>query len=778
MQKLTLNVLLSLIIQSKVTGKGMTSNGRLFVMLMEIIADHNNKNLTSEENILNKFNNEVTHHNAYRKLERFLSRFIRTGQGYPYDLFSFEDFEDITKYSRFLHRMRIFVDIVIDENKRDSLVYTLLEIMRLDISITSIRYGMEDIPKERIIGSFAHPKKICIEALLLGLLYHVHKNPNAVECINLLEVDEKRVFRVVRYKNDFSLELNIPINLMENIHENAKNQKSAEMKYQLELKCDRNVISEFPNSENVFIYGSGGAGKSTLLKSLLCDKNTVNFYFPLYSYNFEIHKNFSSDSCHILLQILLKYHYQYEYQTYDALIANEGETAVLQQLTELEKMLISAPVSSKPSYTLLLDGVNEMPALTLLEFVDEIECICHNWNNVRVIITGRTIPEYRIFKDFNHIEIIGIYSDILNQILSDKNAVPANKEMYGILRMPLFLNMYLKDKNIRNTKAELLDSYIMNWKGSVVERFLLQYSLPLVCKYMLEEFSEYEITRGDLLEKIDKSIDIYINNDYVYQNYVFTRNIDKNELLQSRRNDDWIEILLRNTGLIEVIEYDSKYLKFVHQYYQDYFAAKHIINAINIFETGCKIAVSEESYFSEIGLSDEWFNYMRKFPEKWEIYKLIGELCGEYINDINKEYEREKNLLDKYLDICRIYDVEYSLENIFRIMKLMHNGIMWGMNFDGLHLPLKITSDYRFNLNGKYPCTFMMGYVFQVMIADNEVSPGRFEGCEFSDAIFLDMETKENLSRLGAICDFEDNKFISKLRKEVIVTWNDIFDMI
>lgn len=778
MQKLTLNVLLSLIIQSKVTGKGMTSNGRLFVMLMEIIADHNNMNLTSEENILNKFNNEVTHHDAYRKLERFLSRFIRTGQGYPYDLFSFEDFEDITKYSRFLHKMRRFVDIVIDESKRDSLIYTLLEIMRLDISITTIRYGVEDIPKERIIGSFAHPKKICIEALLLGLLYHVHKNSDIAECVNLLETDEKRSFRVVRYRNDFSLELNIPIDLMENIHENAKNQKSAEMKYQLELKCDSRVISGFPNSENVFIYGSGGAGKSTLLKSLLCDKNTVNFYFPLYSYNFEIHKNFSTDSCHILLQILLKYHYQYEYQTYDALIANEGETAVLQQLTELEKMLMSVTASNKPSYTLLLDGINEMPALTALEFIDEIECICHNWNNVRIIITGRTIPEYHIFKDFNHIEIIGIYSDTLNQILSDKNAVPANKEMYGILRMPLFLNMYLKDKSIRNTKAELLDSYIMNWKGTVVERFLLQYSLPLVCKYMLEEFSKYEITRGDLLEKIDKSIDIYINNDYVYQNYVFTRNIDKNELLQSRRNDDWIEILLRNTGLIEVIEYDSKYLKFVHQYYQDYFAAKHIINAINIFETGCKTAVSEESYFSEIGLSDEWFNYMRKFPEKWEIYKLIGELCGEYINDINKEYEREKNLLDKYLDICRIYDVEYSLENIFRIMKLMHNGIMWGMNFDGLHLPLKITSDYRFNLNGEYPCTFMMGCVFQVMIADNEVSPGRFEGCEFSDAIFFDMETKENLSRLGAICDFEDNKFISKLRKEVIVTWNDIFDMI
>ena len=34
MQKMTMNVLLSLIIQSKITGRGMTSNGRLYVMLI------------------------------------------------------------------------------------------------------------------------------------------------------------------------------------------------------------------------------------------------------------------------------------------------------------------------------------------------------------------------------------------------------------------------------------------------------------------------------------------------------------------------------------------------------------------------------------------------------------------------------------------------------------------------------------------------------------------------------------------------------------------------
>lgn len=146
MQKLTLNVLLSLIIQSKITGKGMTSNGRLYVMLMEMIADHDNKKLTAEESILNKFNNEVTHHESYRKLERFLSRFAHTGKGYPYELFSFHKLENSKDYRQFLLAMSDFIDAVIDKEKLVPLVYTFLEILRQDTSITIILYGDKFIP--------------------------------------------------------------------------------------------------------------------------------------------------------------------------------------------------------------------------------------------------------------------------------------------------------------------------------------------------------------------------------------------------------------------------------------------------------------------------------------------------------------------------------------------------------------------------------------------------------------------------------------------------------
>ncbi len=750
MQKLTLNVLLSLIIQSKVTGKGMTSNGRLFVMLMEIIADHNNKNLTSEENILNKFNNEVTHHDAYRKLERFLSRFIRTGQGYPYDLFSFEDFEDITKYNRFLHKMRSFVDIVIDESKRDSLVYTLLEIMRLDISITTIRYGMEDIPKERIIGSFAHPKKICIEALLLGLLYHVHKNPNAVECINLLEVDEKRVFRVVRYKNDFSLELNIPIDLMENIHENAKNQKSAEMKYQLELKCDSRTISEFPKTENVFIYGSGGAGKSTLLKSLLCDKNTINFYFPLYSYNFEIHKNFSSDSCYILLQILLKYHYQYEYQTYDALIANEGETAVLQQLTELEKMLISAPVSSKPSYTLLLDGINEMPSDMQISFISELESICSKWQNVRIIISGRIIPDYDVLRSIKHIEISGLSDTELECVLAENNIVLQSENLKEILKNSLFLNMYLdskRDETPINTKGEILDNYFMNLKYTTPENsiltFLVKYALPFAVKDMFFIAFGTTLSRAKLLKAIDNAFDFYLLNEQVYQNFIAPKKYNKKALLECRAKTDLVELLINNTGLLQVSESMPHILNFAHQYYRDYFGARYVLNMIAAIEKAYEYnGAKKAEMYGEMGLTDVWYGGF-SCCESDEVYRLIGEICGDYMNT-NGNFR--STVLDTLIDSVRNYESYRTTENIIKTMSIVRNNVICDVDFSGLKLPVFMNDGISFSDNGKFPCSFSGCYVF-----DWNCYNLNFKNCDFTGAKFETAEYRNILYKQMAI---------------------------
>ena len=128
---------------------------------MKIIADSDNSKLTAEESILKKFNNEPTKQNAYRKLERYLSRFLKTGQGYPYELIKFTGFEkcigDTEKYSHYLCAVNKICNKILDKSKTDSLVYTLLEIMRRDDNISSILYGCNYISKKNLFGSYAHP---------------------------------------------------------------------------------------------------------------------------------------------------------------------------------------------------------------------------------------------------------------------------------------------------------------------------------------------------------------------------------------------------------------------------------------------------------------------------------------------------------------------------------------------------------------------------------------------------------------------------------------------
>ncbi len=292
--KLTLNVLMSLIIQSKKTGSGKIGNGRILVKLLQIIADNKGEERTHERNILACFNDDVNKSESYHKIDKLIGRFLPQGRFYPYKKFSFTQFEscfgNYGRIAEYLRKMRKFCDEVIDVEKLDFLLYTLLEIIRQDESITKILYGSEFISKDKLFGSYAHPKRICIEALLLGTLYHVHKNLAESENIELLNFLEKSSFHIVRFYDEKSLDLGIQLDLIENIHENAKRQKSAEMKYKLELRNGNETLAEIPDSKNVFFYGVGGVGKSTLSLNQIGNKNTINFYFPLYKYKREILK--------------------------------------------------------------------------------------------------------------------------------------------------------------------------------------------------------------------------------------------------------------------------------------------------------------------------------------------------------------------------------------------------------------------------------------------------------------------------------------------------------
>lgn len=746
--KLGVRTLLGAIFEAKKMGKGRIGRGKIYAELMKIITD-------STDDISSLFGGNT---------DRFLLRLLRGETDYPYLLFRFDKFEksigNYPLYQNYIFKMTKFCNMILDENKIEQLAYTLLEIIRQDDSITGILYGSEFISKDKLFGSYAHPKRICIEALLLGSLYHVHKNPAESENIGLLDLPEKSAFHFIKFHDENSLDLEIQLDLIENIHENAKRQKSAEMKYKLELRNRNEILTEIPESKNVFFYGVGGAGKSTLLLNQIGNENTINLYFPLYQYKKEIHENIQSESCWILLQILLKYHYQYEYQTYETLIANEGENVVLQQMNELDRQLKNNPDNWKPRYVLLLDGLNEMSSELQEDFADELSCIVNDWKNIRIIITGRNVPEYDDFKNFCQIEVCGITDSERDAALPNFSDILGNTQLMEILKIPMFLNMYLESQETNktlNTRGEILDSYIMqqSFQNNSIMRFILKYALPFAAKRMfgwnyiipLPIFS-YDISRADLLAAIDEAIDFYLMNERIYQNYIAPQKINKKQIIRFRRNSDMVEAILEQLCFMQLSS-DTHRLIFSHQYYRDYFAAKHILNLIDAIDISYENDPKKRAeMLNESRMTDEWYGGYAWY-DMHDVYRLIGEICGDYKNIASDNFVYHRTSLDRLLDMVRDYETYRTSENIILTMSLVRNNIICGVDFSKMKLPLFMPSDVCFSNNGHDPSYFCKSTIIRMRSHDNKI----FLNCDFREALFFKREDKEKLRKMGAVID-------------------------
>ncbi len=788
MLRLSLNVLLTLIIQSKITGKGKTGNGRLLIQLLQTVVDSSGNEKTAERNILSRFNNEQVKANAYHKIDMLIKRFLPDGRYYPYEKITFAEFEksigNSAKCKEYNFKMKAVCDEIIDNFKIEPLVYTLLEIIRQDDSIRDILYGNSYIPKEQLFGNSAHPKQICFEALLIGLIYHTHKNPveENTQNICLLKLPKKRVFRVVRFNNDSSLDLDLPLKLEDSLRENATVYEVSEMKYRFEIRCGNTIMSELPDIGNIFLYGTGGAGKTTLLLNQLNSDNSVNLYFSLYKYKREIHENLQSESCWILLQILLKYHYQYEYQTYEMLIANEGENAVLQQLAELKGLLKITPIDGLTKYTLLLDGINELPSESQEQLVEELNYIVSEWKNIRIIITGRTVPRYAVFDDFQQLEICGVSDIERDSALSEFADISENTRLLELLKIPLFLNMYLESGGAElNTRGEILDSYVMNIQSRLPQdsavRFAVQYALPFAAKMMTDGFS-YEIDRGDLSEAIDSAIDFYLENERVYQNYIAPKKFRKKNLLESIGDIDFTELLIENICFLSVSSQEPHKLCFTHQYFRDYFAAKHILNLAEALSVSYEYKHTDErtELFRKYELDMIWFY------DEDDIYRLIGEISGDYKNAPCEDFIYHRTVLDSILDMSKNTMSLHTAECVMKSMSLVRGGILCGVDFSDQNLPIHIPFNVKFSLNGQYPCRFRYCWVFSLSLQDIKESDlideffectgkylsnrtdldnnlkfeifsqlPHFRNCDFTGAEFFDDEGEKLLRVMGAV---------------------------
>ena len=423
---LTLNVLFTLIVQAKITGKGRTGNGRLFIRLLSILADGQDPELTRERNTLQLFTKLPNKAEAYKKADRLLFDFMPTGNGYPWEkiqLFAFEKRvvpsgkTNWEQYKTYLALMGDFCDAALDPNKTPALVHTLLLILRQDDRIKTVFYGGQFLLKERLFGMPAHPVQLCTEELLLGLLYQTMKDFSTENARNLkLIYPAEQAFILQRLGNSKSLifwesvtnfqrflSTEISISLSDQLHSRTaqcKPEDSAVYSLNIRLKgkeIDSSALLSH-NQRLLFLKGTGGIGKTTTLMQL---QGENWFLLKLHSYQ-PLHKpEITTDaSCWILVHILLKYRYCGMYRTLESCIASEGEHTVLRELSELDQLLRTMPFFSEPAYCLMLDGSNEILANAFQDFIEELEDIVCNWHNVRIIITGRILPDATVFSAF------------------------------------------------------------------------------------------------------------------------------------------------------------------------------------------------------------------------------------------------------------------------------------------------------------------------------------------------------------------------------------------
>ena len=118
---------------------------------------------------------------------------------------------------------------------------------------------------------------------------------------------------------------------------------------------------------------------------------------------------------------------------------------------------------------------------------------------------------------------------------------------------------------------------------------------------------------------------------------------------------------------------DSQKLHFTHQYFRDYFAAKHILNLLNAIDIsyGDFHIDEKKKIFNSLDLGAVWFS-----DDDMEIYRLIGEICGDYRNIPDEDFVYENTILNRLLDMCREFNAFRTTENVINVMSTVRNNVI------------------------------------------------------------------------------------------------------
>lgn len=751
---LTLNTLLSLLIRAKRTGKGMLGNGRLLIRLLETAADDPPGTGSRERKLLEQFGGTFAlMSDGYRRVDKLLFRFLPAGGSYPYEQIRFthleQSFRDPAQFRVYLARMRSACDEIFDPDRLEPLVYTLLCWLEQDQQLHWICYGTKVLEKSMLRGSYAHPVRICPEALLLGLLYQLHRDPAAApagEC-SLLDPPERSRFLPERYETGADLGLLLDPHMQPNpellLAEHAK-RPYALPKLAVTQGCWQLEVQGTPSSSApVFLYGSAGSGKTWLLREWLrthTGGEQVCLYLSL-----DALKDPSLPDQQLLAALLCKYCFQDAYASYRVCAACEDAQTLQRMLTDLDALFRNRSITA-PRYLLLLDGWNQLPRCQQDALARKLAGTMQAWKNVRLVMTGRRMPEQDVFSAFQPMQVLGISQ---TQAASPAPDGPVPQ----LLRLPGCMQVYL-EQGCTNP-AELLDACMKRWMVSQQDgahaqtlRFLIRFALPFAAKAALDRQSS-GLYRWEIQQAAEQAYAVYLEQDAACENLLIPNGFSREILEKERGTVDFASLLLDDLCWMQPGD-RPRYLQFPIPIFRDYLAARHILNLLELLDTayGC-IPDQQELWFNRFRLGELWFS-----EDDQQAYQLLGQLAGDARNHPALDPDYDPTILDRVLDMCRQFDAFRATENVIRTMAAVRGNVLCLVNFNGTSLPLWIPAEIRFSLHGEDACTFRRCSVYLLEALELDPPEGeQFLQCDFRKARFLKEEYKTLLAQKGAIVD-------------------------
>lgn len=395
------------------------------------------------------------------------------------------------------------------------------------------------------------------------------------------------------------------------------------------------------NNRLVFLYGDGGMGKSTALYDYMRETASVTpIYIELSQYNedtsfifnniFEVVCNKFNDATGYIAEKKLK-------RAKDILKAS---------------LEVSDSNDSRPQYVLLLDGYNEIFKDYCNKFDKEIEDIIDKWNNCRIVITGRNLPTddqgklKSTYKCFSRFEFVGISEEERTSLIKAKYSerlekIQRDKRLWDVLRIPMFMGMFLQinddTTSVVHTRGEILEHFITKTEVAATNQiskgrsyktenaslrtFVVHYGLPMIANTMDRQHT-LNTNRFQLVNNVQRAWTVFDDNEGMKIGCMMEIDVPHKP---SDFNKTVVHLLNVETGYCYKT-YDGSY-SFSHQYFRDYFAAKHIQNILIAAQSLGQNGLSkyEQLQFTkDNGLDYTWSD---------EVCIMLGEIIGDYKNE-------------------------------------------------------------------------------------------------------------------------------------------------